>query len=122
VKKKTKVYIALHILLLLVSLSAVCSKFASQCEFLSLRYCIFQAGMIGLLGIYAIGWVQVIKHIDLTTAYMNKAVSVFWGIVWSLVIFKESLNLGQVAGAVLVIAGVILFAKADGEEKEGIHE
>lgn len=117
-KGRLKYYIIMHLLFAVMSLSSVCSKFASQCEFLSLRYCIFQIGMIGFLGIYAIGWQQIIKKLPLATAYVNKAATVVWGIIWGLVIFKESLTPGKVIGAVIVMAGVILFAFSDEEVSE----
>ena len=117
-KENVKNYIVLNILFVLVSLSSVCSKFASQCEFLSLRYCVFQLGMVFFLGVYAIGWQQVIKRMPLTTAYVNKAVTVAWGLIWGVVIFKEELTPGRIIGALIVIAGVVMFALADGEEEQ----
>lgn len=115
---KAKYYLILHLLFVLVSLSSVCSKFAAGCEFLSLRYCLWQCGMIGLLGVYAIGWQQVIKHLPLTAAYVNKAATVIWGLIWGLVIFKESLTPGKIVGALIVAAGVVLFAMSDEEVGE----
>ena len=117
-KENVKNYIVLNILFVLVSLSSVCSKFASQCEFLSLRYCVFQLGMVFFLGVYAIGWQQVIKKMPLTTAYVNKAVTVAWGLIWGVVIFREELTPGRIIGALIVIAGVVLFALADGEAEQ----
>ena len=37
--------------------------------------------MLLALVTYAAGWQQVIKHLPLTTAYANKAVTVVWGIL-----------------------------------------
>ena len=48
--------------------------------------------MVAILGIYAIGWQQVIKRMPLTTAYANKAVTLVWGLVWGLLLFHEQLN------------------------------
>ena len=119
---KLKNYIVLHLLFALVSLSSVCSKFASGCEFLSLKYCFWQCGMIGFLGLYAIGWQQIIKHMPLASAYVNKAATVLWGLVWGLLIFKESLTPGKIIGAVIVAVGVVLFAAADPQDEEAAHE
>ena len=115
---KVKNYIVLHLLFALVSLSSVCSKFASGCEFLSLKYCFWQCGMIGFLGLYAIGWQQIIKRMPLGAAYVNKAATVLWGLIWGLLIFRESLTPGKIIGAVIVAAGVVLFALADNEIPE----
>ena len=40
--------------------------------------------MLAALVAYAFGWQQVIKHLPLTTAYANKAVTVVWGILLGL--------------------------------------
>ncbi|HPX70667.1 MAG TPA: transporter [Bacillota bacterium] len=116
-KDTLKNYLILNILFAIMSFSAVFSKFASQCDFLSIRYCFFQAGMVFMLAIYAIGWQQIIKRMPLATAYVNKAVSVVWGLFWGLVIFKEQLTPGKIAGALIVIAGVVLYAFSE-EVKE----
>ena len=80
---------------------------------MSARFCIYYAVIIVLLGVYAIGWQQVIKRIPLTTAFANKAVTVVWGIVWGWFFFGESITPGKLIGAGMVIAGVVLFAKSD---------
>ena len=72
-----------------------------------------------LLGFYAIGWQQIIKRLPLTTAFANKAVTVVWGIIWGAVFFHESITVGKVIGAALVIVGVVIYARADeGEVNE----
>ena len=95
------------------SMSGICSKLAAGESFLSARFCIYYAVIIVLLGVYAIGWQQVIKRIPLTTALANKAVTVVWGIVWGWFFFGESITPGKLIGAGMVIAGVVLFAKSD---------
>jgi len=102
------------------SLSSVCSKFASQYEFLSLKFCLFYLGVLLCLFIYALGWQQVLKHLDLTTAYANKAITIIWGIIWGAIFFKEGIpSLPKLFGALLVIIGVIIYATSD---KGGNHE
>ena len=81
-KTTIKTLIGLHGMLMVYSMSGICSKLAAGESFLSARFCIYYAVIIVLLGVYAIGWQQVIKRIPLTTAFANKAVTVVWGIVW----------------------------------------
>ena len=116
--KKTKVItvLLLHILLMIYSLSSVCVKYASQQVFLSAKFILFYGGMIAILGIYAICWQQVIKRIDLTLAFANKAVTVVWGIIWGFFLFGENVTLGKIIGATLVFLGVIMYSFADGGE------
>ena len=116
-KSKLKVLFALHLMLMIYSMSGICSKMASQQDFLSFKFCLFYAIIIFLLGFYAIGWQQIIKRLPLTTA--NKAVTVVWGIIWGAVFFHESITVGKVIGAALVIVGVVIYARADeGEVNE----
>ena len=112
-QKKKLVFVILHILLLIMSLGGVCSKLASAEPFLSLRFCLLYGGMIAILGIYAIAWQQIIKHMPLTTAFCNKAVEIVWGIMWGALIFKETIKWNMILGAVIVIVGVIIVVTAD---------
>lgn len=111
--RSTKTLISLHFLLALYSLSGIFSKFAAGYEFLSPAFCLCYAGIIGLLALYAICWQQIIKRIPLTVAFANKAVTVVWGMVWGVVIFKEQLSFLQIVGGLIVLAGVALYGSDD---------
>ena len=113
--EKIKYFFVLHLMLMLYSMSGIASKYAAGAKFLSLRFCLCYGIIILLLGVYAIGWQQIIKHLPLTTAFSNKAVTVIWGLVWGILFFREKITVGKVIGAVLVVIGVVLFAKADNE-------
>ena len=117
-RSKFSTLFALHLMLMLYSMSEICSKKAAGESFFSVRFCLYYGTVILLLGVYAIGWQQVIKRIPLTTAFANKAVTVVWGLVWGALFFREAVTPGKLLGAVLVIAGVILFERADGEAAE----
>lgn len=118
-KSKIKTLFLLHLLLMFYSMSGICSKLAAGQSFLSIQFCFYYAIIIGLLGVYAIGWQQIIKRLPLTTAFANKAVTVVWGIIWGSVFFHEQISLGKIVGAALVVAGVALYAFADGEDNYG---
>lgn len=121
-KKKLYVYMGLHILLLVYSASTVFSKLASGYSFLSFKFLLCYGMVLLLLGVYAVFWQQIIKRLPLMTAYANKAVTVVWGIVWGAAVFHEKITWGKVLGAVLVIAGVILYVSGDyGEEIKPDH-
>lgn len=118
-KKKLYVYMGLHILLLVYSASTVFSKFASGYSFLSFRFLLCYGMVLLLLGAYAVFWQQIIKRLPLMTAYANKAVTVVWGIIWGALVFHEKITWGKALGAVLVIAGVIIYVSGDrGEDQE----
>lgn len=116
-KEDVKRYILLNILLMVYSFSSVCSKLAAGEEVMSVRFILLYGIIILLLGIYAVFWQQIIKNMPLTVAYANRAITVFWGMLWGFLIFREKITLGKAAGAALVIAGIILFAWSDKEER-----
>lgn len=117
-KSKIKVIFALHLMLMVYSMSGICSKLAASEQFLSPKFCLYYAIIILLLGFYAIGWQQIIKRLPLTTAFANKAVTVVWGIVWGLLFFHESITPGKIIGAALIVVGVVIYAKSDGGKED----
>lgn len=113
-KQNNKIYfVVLHILLAVYSLGGICSKLASQQNFLSFWFIFFYGLVILNLGVYALVWQQIIKYLPLNTAYANKAVTIVWGILWGFVFFHENITWNMILGAAIVIVGVILVVKAD---------
>ena len=92
---------------------------AAQQPFLSAAFIVLYGLMLLALVTYAVGWQQVIKHLPLTTAYANKAVTVVWGILLGLAVFGEAVTPRQVIGAVIIICGIVLFVRADNEGEGG---
>lgn len=121
-KNSIKLMIMLHMLMIVYSLNGILTKHAAGACFLSLKFILCYGGVVLILGVYAIIWQQIIKYIPLTTAYANKAVTVIWGIVWGILLFKERLNLGKIIGAAIVFAGVVLFGFADNENLTNAEE
>ena len=115
--KNTKTILALNVLLMFFSLGGIFSKLASKQPFLSLKFILCYGALLFIMFVYAIGWQQVIKRLPLTMAYANRAVTIVWGIIWGLLFFNEKLNVGKIIGAVIVIAGVLLYV-TESEEKE----
>lgn len=115
-RKKLKTIFLLHLMLMVYSMSGICSKKAAGVAFLSKEFCLYYTIIIALLGFYAIGWQQIIKRLPLTTAFANKAVTVVWGIIWGFLFFRESITIGKVIGAIFVITGVIVYSYADRED------
>ena len=109
-KTKIKTLILLHILLAVYSTSGIFSKLAGTADFLSIKFILYYGCVILLLGIYAIGWQQIIRHMDLTSAYANKAVCTIWGSVWGILFFHESITLSKAFGLVMIVAGIVIFA------------
>lgn len=111
--KKAKPFLILHAILLVYSAVAVFSKLASGQTFLSFKFCLFYGAVLLLLGIYALLWQQVLKHIPLTLAYANKAVTIIWGMLWGTLFFNETISVQNIIGAVIVLSGVLLMVTGE---------
>lgn len=121
-KSRLKSLVFLHVLLMFYSVATILSKFAAGVEPLSWQFILLYVGIIAILGIYAIGWQQVLKRMPLTFAFSNKAITVVWGIAWGALLFSEPITATEVVGAALIIAGIVLFAHADGQNAQSVVE
>ena len=111
--KKVKTIILLHLLIAFYSFGGVCSKMASRERFLSPKFIFYYAGLIFILGVYAIAWQQIIKRLPLTFAYANKAVGVIWTMIWGVFIFHELITPQKLIGSLIVMAGIMLYTRGE---------
>ena len=96
---------------LFYSTVSIATKYTSLQEFLSLKYFLGLAIVVAMLGIYAIIWQQVLKRIELTTAYMFKGTSLIFVLLFSALIFNETITVWNIVGAALIVGGIVWFAK-----------
>lgn len=87
------------------------TKYAAQQEFMSMPYCLALCGAIGVMGMYAICWQQVLKQIDLSIAYMFKGTSLIFVILLAYALVGEAITLMNIIGAIVIVLGIILYAK-----------
>ena len=57
---------------------------------------------------YAILWQQLIGRFQLSIAYANKAMTLLWSLMWSIVLFHEDVTLYKIIGVIMVMAGTII--------------
>ena len=117
--RRIRTLFLLHLLLMVYSMSGLFSKLAAGVIFLSPTFCLFYAGVLALLGLYAIGWQQILKRLPLTTAYSNRAVAIVWGIIWGCLFFSEPVTIQKIIGALLIISGVVLFSLSEVNHDSG---
>lgn len=110
---KIKDLILLQMIVVIYTLSGVAAKFAATGDFLSVRFILFYAIEICLLGVYAILWQQMIKKFDLSIAYANRSVALLWSMVWATVIFGENITIKNIIGVLIVILGTIIINSDD---------
>ncbi len=108
--------IQLILINLLYACVSVCTKAASGGEFMSWQYVGGIVGAVALLGVYAIWWQQLLKRIPLATAYMFKGTSIVFVLLLSVLLFGESITWFNIAGAILIIIGIILYSQDDNKK------
>lgn len=99
------------------SINTVIAKFVSDQPFLSFKFIMLYLLEFAVLGIYAIFWQQMIKRFELSIAYANKAMTLLWSLLWSVLIFRDSVTPAKVVGVLLVIAGTIILNSEVVDEK-----
>ena len=109
---KYKTYFALIGVNLIYSCTSICTKMASRQEIFSCPYLLWIAGAVGVMGLYALLWQQVIARMPLSTAYMFKGTSLIFVLLISALLFGEAITLNNVIGSVIIVFGIVLFAKA----------
>lgn len=107
-KTKWQDFIYLNLILFLYSLSTIFAKIASNHKIFSVAFIIFYCVVIFLLFIYALFWQQILKKIPLSTAYVNKAITIFWGMVFGKIFFGEKITIFMVIGSCVIFIGIYL--------------
>ena len=92
--------------------TSICTKIASRQEMLSWPYLWWIAGALGVMGVYAVLWQQVIKRMPLSTAYMFKGTSLIFVLLISALLFGETITINNLIGSAIIVLGIVLYAKA----------
>ena len=110
VKKKYVKYLSLILVNLIYACTTIFTKLASEQMAMSLPYLLYVAGAVGVMGIYALLWQQIIARIPLSTAYMFKGTSLIFILVFSFLLFGESITLNNVIGSLVIITGIFVYS------------
>lgn len=103
-------YIFLVIINLLYACVSIFTKYASQHEFMSWNYMVGLIGAIGMMGLYAVLWQQILKRVELSVAYMFKGTSIIFVMLLACLLFGEQITWNNILGTIIIIAGIVLFA------------
>lgn len=115
--KNGTIYIALIAVNFLYACESLCTKYASQQIFLSWKYCLGMAGAVGILGAYAICWQQILKRVELSTAYMFKGTSLIFVMLLAFALLGEAITATNIIGAIVIVGGIMLFASEEPRAK-----
>ena len=108
--KRLLIYVILIGINLFYACVSLFTKYTSLQEFLSWRYICGLAGAVGVMGVYAVLWQQVLKRIELSMAYMFKGTSIVFVMLLAYVLFGEQITWNNILGAIIIIVGIVLFA------------
>ena len=108
-----KLILLLQACVLLFSTSSVLMKLASGYPMLTWPWLGLYAGALFIIGAYALAWQQFLTRIPLTTAYANRAMTMFWSMLFGVLIFGERVTWNMLAGVAVIVAGIYLVVTGD---------
>ncbi len=108
-KKEIAILIGVN---LVYACTSIFTKMASRQEMLSWPYLLWIAGAIMVMGLYALLWQQIITRMPVSTAYMFKGTSLVFVLLFSALLFGEMITITNIIGSMIIVLGIILFAKA----------
>ncbi len=103
-----KWFILLHLSLVVNSLAGTASKLAGRQKFLSFQFMFWYGVMLLITMTFAVAWQQILKHMSLTFAFTNKPITIVWGLIWGVSIFRETLSWKMILGSVIILIGIIV--------------
>lgn len=103
----------LLILNLIYAFISVLSAYVSGISENKLYFILGVGGIFLLFGLYAIVWQQLLKRLPLSLAYMFKGTSLLFVLLLSALFLGDAITWQNLVGAVLIIVGIVLFARAD---------
>lgn len=121
-KRNIIAFFLMHLGFLVYSLSTILAKFAARYEVFSIIWFFLYAGVVCVLGIYAIIWQQVLKRFTLSFGMCNKSMTIIWGMILSFIFFGEEITIKKIAGACIILCGIVMLSTVQeqpsvGEEK-----
>ena len=108
--RKWMIYIVLIGINMLYACVSLFTKYASQQEFVSWNFMLGVMGAVGVMGLYAVLWQQILKRVELSVAYMFKGTSIIFVMLLACLLFGEQITWNNILGTIIIIAGIVLFA------------
>ena len=90
----------------------ICTKMAALQPPMSWPYLLWFGGAIAIIGAYALCWQQVLRRIELSTAYMFKGTTLIFTMLIAALLFGEAITIPNIIGSVIIITGITLLARS----------
>jgi drug/metabolite transporter (DMT)-like permease len=98
----------LQVVYIIYSFVLIVAKLASAQSIFSFRFIFLFSVEIGVFAFYALLWQQLIKRMDLNTAYSVKGTVILWTLLLAKTFFNESIKFTNILGAVIILLGIYL--------------
>ena len=110
-----KLILLLQLAILLFAGCTLLMKVAAQYEIFSRNWILLFGAGIVILASYALVWQQFLKRLPLVTVYANRAVVMFWSMIFGALIFHETIRWNMIVGVAVIFLGVYLVVMSDAE-------
>ena len=97
---------------LLYACVGICTKKASMCETMSWPYFFWFVGAVAIIAAYALLWQQVLRHLELSTAYLFKGTTLIFTMLFAALLFGETITIPNILGSIIIITGITLLARS----------
>ena len=95
------------------SLSGIFLKSGANFPVLSPGFLLRYGASLLCVFFFALLWQQVLREYELMTAYAWRGVLFLWTFLWSALFFQEAITARNLAGAGIIVAGMMLAARDD---------
>lgn len=107
----------LQLIIIIYTISSVMAKLASASSEEPLRMLMFLGAEFVILAIYAVLWQQMIKRLELSVAYANRAMAILWSMIWAVIFFHDEITSRNILGVLIVLVGMVI-VNLDAREEE----
>ena len=111
-KLEIKHIVALIGINMLYACVGICTKMAALQPTFSWQYLLWFGVACAIIGAYAILWQQVLRRIELSTAYMFKGTTLIFTMLIAALLFGETITIPNIIGSIIIITGITILSRA----------
>lgn len=90
----------------------ICTKMASLQPTGSWPYLLWFGGAVAIIALYALLWQQVLRRIELSTAYMFKGTTLIFTMLIAALLFGEHITTTNIVGSLIIVTGIVILARS----------
>lgn len=90
----------------------ICTKMASLQPTGSWPYLLWFGGAVAIIALYALLWQQVLRRIELSTAYMFKGTTLIFTMLIAALLFGEHITTTNIVGSLMIVTGIVILARS----------